>query len=82
MIAMSRIGRRAVLKGGIAFGIGLSLDAPAGAQDDRASLRPQEGDFLIKVSDSSLKPLTPEDIPRDAAQVMAWAARRRHRRVR
>ena len=42
-------GRRALLKGGIGLGIGLCL-APAGsAQDNPASIRPKEGDLLVKV---------------------------------
>ena len=39
----------------------------------QASVRPKEGDFLIKSGDASKTPLTPEDIPRGAMQTMAWA---------
>jgi len=71
---MTRIGRRAVLQGGISLGVGLGL-APTLAlgQDDPASIRPQEGDLLVRVGDSSIKPLTPDDIPFGATQTMAWA---------
>jgi rieske iron-sulfur protein len=68
------IERRAVLKAGIYLGLGVSLESrtPAG-QDDGASARPKEGDFLIKSGDASKRPLTPEDIPIGAIQTMAWA---------
>ena len=72
--SMIRIGRRTVIKGGISLGIGLGF-APtrASGQDDRASIRTQEGDLLIKVGDSSIKPLTPDDIPSGGMQTMAWS---------
>ena len=70
----TRAGRRTVLKAGIGLGVGLSL-APTLAlgQGDQASIRPQEGDLLVKVGNSSVKPLTPDDIPVGAMQTMAWA---------
>jgi len=66
--------RRALLEGGIAIGLGLSL-APALVigQSDPASMMPREGDFLVKADKSSLEPLTPGDIPLDAAPTSAWA---------
>ena len=68
-----RAGRRALLKGGIGLGIGLCL-APAGvAQANPASIRPKEGDLLVKVDDSSATPLTPADIRLAGAQIDAWA---------
>lgn len=73
---MSRIGRRMVIKRGMSLSLGVGLGlAPtlALAQEDPASIRPQEGDLLIKASASSLKPLTPDDIPLGAVQTMAWA---------
>jgi rieske iron-sulfur protein len=67
-----QVGRRTVLTSGVGLGIGLSLTpALAFAQDDPASLRPREGDFLIK--DGDRKPLVPDDIPSGASQTMAWA---------
>lgn len=67
-------GRRAVVKGVIGLGVGLTLGpAMAVGQDDRASIRPREGDRLVKVGDSSLKPLVPSDIPAAAAPTLAWA---------
>lgn len=64
------IGRRAVLAGAFGFGAHAVLYA---WQDDRASRRPAAGDLLVKVDDTSLKPLTAEDIPPQSAPVEAWA---------
>ncbi len=61
--------RRAVLTGGMAV---LLTGRAAWAQDDPASIRPREGDFLVRVNDAAAKPLTPEDVPLGAAQTMAW----------
>jgi rieske iron-sulfur protein len=64
--------RRTVLKSAIGLGVGLSLTpALTLAQDDPASLRPREGDLLVREGDRT--PLTPGDIPAGAAQTMAWA---------
>ena len=67
--------RRAVLKGGIGFGIGLSLmPAPGASQEQTAAqLRPRPGDWLVKADESSSTPLTPVDIPIDARPTFAWA---------
>jgi rieske iron-sulfur protein len=66
-------GRRALLKGVVGLGLGLAV-APEVAlgQDDPASMRPKEGDLLIRVGDSAMKPLTPDDISPGAAPTMAW----------
>ena len=45
----------------------------ARSQVDPASARPQEGDLLVRAGDSSLRPLTPDDIPNGARQTFAWA---------
>lgn len=56
------------------LGVGLLLEPTlALGQDDRASLRPQEGDLLIRVGDGSLTPLTSGDIRVGAIQTLAWA---------
>jgi rieske iron-sulfur protein len=79
----NEVGRRAVLKSGVGLGVVLSLKpALARAQDDRASLRPREGDLLVKEGDSNHKPLTPDDIPVGAMQTMAWAMDATDRTVR
>jgi len=51
-------------------------------QDDQAVLRPQAGDWLVKIGDTGLTPLTPEEIPAAAQQTMAWAMDPRTRIVR
>jgi Rieske Fe-S protein len=68
------VGRRTILEGGIGFGLGLCL-APCLVigQSDPASTQPQEGDFLVKGDKSSLQPLTPADVPLNAAPTSAWA---------
>jgi rieske iron-sulfur protein len=66
-------GRRAVLKGALCLGLGLAVVPElAPGQDDPASMRPREGDLLIRIGDSTMKPLTPADIPPGAAPTMAW----------
>ena len=67
------IDRRAVLKAGMGLGLALPLASRVAAQDDRAALRPQEGDLLIKSGDAARTPLTPADIQLAAVQTMAWA---------
>jgi Rieske Fe-S protein len=63
-----------VLRAGLTLGLGWRL-APAAAagQDGPASVRPREGDFLVRTADASKTPLTPADIPIGARQTMAWA---------
>lgn len=80
--------RRAVLKAGMTLlatgtlrrrgaetiGLGFSLAARfAAGQGDPASLRPQEGDLLVKLGDTGHTPLTPADIPVASIQTLAWA---------
>ena len=66
-------GRRAVLKGALGLGLGLAA-APAVArvQDDPAAIRPREGDLLVRVGDSTVRPLTPDDVPPGAQPTVAW----------
>src|SRR5262245_16021171 len=63
---MNRIPRRTLLMGGASFAFGFG-------QSDQSSARPKEGDFLVKMDDRSLKPLTPEDILQGALPTSAWA---------
>jgi len=66
--------RRAVLKAGLTLGLGLRVTSTrAAAQEDQASVRPKEGDLLVRLGDASKTPLTPNDIPLGARQTMAWA---------
>jgi rieske iron-sulfur protein len=48
------------------------IPAVALGQSDPASMPPQEGDVLIKLGDSALKPLTLGDVPAGAKFVSAW----------
>lgn len=67
------VGRRSVLKGGLGLCLGLSLSPrPALGQDDPKSSRPREGDMFVKLGDSSITPLTAEDIAVGALQTIAW----------
>lgn len=56
-----------------AAGIALAWLAPvrAAAQDAKAG-PPVEGDWLVKVGDPNLIPLTPDDVPFDGAALMVW----------
>jgi rieske iron-sulfur protein len=67
-------GRRTLVKGVIGWGAGLTVASVAlHAQDDPSTSRPKEGDLLVRVGDTSLTPLTPNEIPASALQTMAWA---------
>ena len=44
----------------------------ADAQSDPTRDRPNAGDLLVKVDNTALTPLTPDSLPLDAGQVMAW----------
>ena len=63
-------GRRAVLKGGLGWGIGLGF-APALLAQDPTSARPSVGDLFVRVEDTELTPLGPQDIVA-GAPVNAW----------
>ena len=63
-----------MLKGAAYLALGLTATpSTSHGQDDAASARPKPGDLLVKVGDSTFKPLTPEEIPVAAAPTMAWA---------
>jgi Rieske Fe-S protein len=62
--------RRTVLQSGVA--LLFARRQASQAQGDAASIRPKEGDFLVKVGDPEAKPLTADDIPLGATQTMAW----------
>ena len=66
--------RRTLLKAALGAGLGLYFTpSRATGQDDPASLRPMEGDALVKAGDASAKPLGPDDIQPGGKPVMAWA---------
>lgn len=77
------VGRRTALKAAIALGVGIGLPRPmALGQDDQAMLRPQAGDWLVKIGDAGLTPLAPEATPVASQQTMAWSMEPRSRIVR
>jgi rieske iron-sulfur protein len=70
--------RREFLKGALALGAVLAGVRPetalaGGRQDDAAKARPREGDFLVRVDDPGLTPLTAEVVPTSGAPLLAWA---------
>jgi hypothetical protein len=57
------VGRRDLLKASLGLGLGLRVHARAAAgQDDPASVRPKEGDLLVRPQDPGRTPLAPGDI--------------------
>ena len=80
---MIEASRRSVLKAGIMLGLGCSLGSRGvAAQSDRAVVRPEEGDLLVRFGDANNRPLTPRDIAAGAAQTMAWSMEPGSRTVR
>jgi rieske iron-sulfur protein len=73
--AMSMLNeRRMLVKGALGLVVGASvLPCAAQAQQDAASIRPKEGDLLVRIGDSAAMPLTPNDVPVGGAPTMAWA---------
>jgi Rieske Fe-S protein len=67
--------RRSLLRAGMILGVGCGFGLRRGhaAQDERAVMRPEQGDLLVRFGDTTGTPLTPGDIPGGAAPVMAWA---------
>ena len=80
---MSRIGRRALLKAGVCAGLALRVaPKPATGQVDPATVRPAEGDLLVKVGDAIKTPLAPDHIRLGAQPIIAWAMDPKTRTVR
>ena len=69
--AIATAGRRALLAAGVGLGVGL-VAGTAGAQTDPTRDRPKEGDLLIRAGDTASVPLTPDSIPLNAGQILAW----------
>ena len=66
--------RRNLLKAGVTLGLGLRVPPGiAAAQNDATSMRPKQGDLLIRAGDATNTPLTPGDIPLRGRQTLAWA---------
>jgi rieske iron-sulfur protein len=66
------IGRRSLLKGSIPICLGLIAPGLALGQDDPKSTRPKEGDMFVKMTDSSMTPITAEQLSIGAGQTIAW----------
>ena len=60
------------MKAGVALGIELTLAPASPGQEKPATIRPKEGDLLVRDEDSNTTPLTPADIPLGGPQLMAW----------
>jgi rieske iron-sulfur protein len=74
MAAPDCAGRRRLLQAGLAAGLGVCVSPRTGAaQDAAASMRPKEGDMLVRTDDPEHRPLRPSDIPQNARQMVAWA---------
>jgi rieske iron-sulfur protein len=58
--------RRDLLKAAIGLSFGFR-------QEDQTSIRPKEGDLLVKAGDAGKTPLTPDDIPLAVRHTLAWA---------
>jgi rieske iron-sulfur protein len=65
-VSFAGMNRRELLQSAFVLGLGLH-------QDDPASVRPTEGDLLVKPGDAAKTPLTPADIPLGAKHTLAWA---------
>jgi len=66
-------GRRRLIQAGLAAGVGALLSPRLLAQDDIATIRPKEGDLLVRAGDAQHGPLRAADIPLNGQQVPAWA---------
>jgi rieske iron-sulfur protein len=66
-------GRRRLIQTGLAAGVGAFLSPRLLAQDDVATIRPKEGDLLVRAGDAQHRPLRAADIPLNGRQIPAWA---------
>lgn len=74
-------GRRALLHGAAGLVLAWLTPLPSDAQEP-ARARPASGDWLVKVGDAALTPLTPNDVPMASTPLMAWAMASGDRSVR
>lgn len=66
------VGRRCVLRGSVPLCLGLFAPTFAFGQDDPRSSRPKEGDMFVRITDSSMTPITVEELAIGATQTIAW----------
>lgn len=62
--------RRQILTVGVGFGMSLAIQ-DAGAQEDVAGMRPQEGDLLVRADSTDLSPLKPDSLALNDKQTLA-----------
>jgi Rieske Fe-S protein len=68
------VDRRTIVKHGLGLGISLAFcPGRSLAQENPASIRPKDGDLLVRVDDATHTPLTPGDVVIGAAPIMVWA---------
>src|SRR5215467_4376074 len=72
MPAEDAVGRRSVLRAGLAVSASALFAPRAVARQAAASAAPKEGDLLVRTDDPEHRPLGPADIP-NTRQVSAWA---------
>src|SRR5262245_2317002 len=76
------VGRRTVLRAGLAVGASALFAPLADARQTAATAAPKEGDLLVRADDPEHRPLRPADIPSNTRQVAAWAMDPEDRTVR
>src|SRR5690242_10547755 len=67
-----KIGRRSLLRGSVPLCLGLFAPTLRFGQDDPKSSRPTEGDMFVRISDSSMTPITDTELAIGATQTIAW----------
>jgi len=63
--------RRTVLRGAAGLVLAWMTPVRVGAQEVQGP-PPAEGDWLVRVGDAALIPLTPDDVPADGRALMVW----------
>ena len=66
-------GRRRLIQAGLAAGVGAFFSPRLLAQEDVATIRPTEGDLLVRAGGAQHRPLRPADIPLNGQQIPVWA---------
>jgi Rieske Fe-S protein len=78
---MANVARRTILRGVAGVVVAWLTPVSSSAQEP-SSARPAADDFLVKIGDATLTPLTPDAIPLASTPVMAWAMSPADRTVR